>query len=100
MYGEGKTRGQISELQIEAATNQACAAVLPYVEATKDYLKLYFQGNYLHIRTLAEGGSQPNPNLSKIQNYNIPLPPLSEQHRIVAKIEELFAKLDCIEAKL
>ena len=30
----------------------------------------------------------------------IPLPPLAEQHRIVAKIEEPFAKLDLIEAEL
>jgi len=27
MYGQGKTRGQITELLIEAATNQACAAI-------------------------------------------------------------------------
>lgn len=30
----------------------------------------------------------------------IPLPPHQEQHRIVAKIEELFAQLDKIEASL
>ena len=28
MYGEGKTRGKVSELLIEAATNQACAALI------------------------------------------------------------------------
>lgn len=27
MYGQGKTRGQISELLIDACTNQACAAI-------------------------------------------------------------------------
>ena len=71
MYGEGKTRGQISELLIDAATNQACAAVCPYFEATKEYLKLFFEGNYLHIRALAEGGNQPNLSLGKIQNYGL-----------------------------
>ncbi len=98
MYGEGKTRGQVSELLIEAATNQACAAVLPYFEATKEYLKLFFEGNYLHIRTLAEGGNQPNLSLGKIQNYKIPLPPLAEQHRIVSEIERWFGWIDSIEA--
>lgn len=35
-----------------------------------------------------------------LHKIHFPLPPLSEQHRIVAKIEELFAQLDKIEASL
>ena len=97
MYGEGKTRGQISELLIDAATNQACAAVRPYSEATKKYLKLFFEGNYLHIRALAEGGNQQNLSVGKIQNYEIPLPPLDEQKRILDKAKELLLQIDNIE---
>ena len=37
MYGEGKTRGQISELKIDAATNQACAAIVPYNISTAQF---------------------------------------------------------------
>ena len=94
MYGEGKTRGQISELLIDAATNQACAAVCPYFEATKEYLKLFFEGNYLHIRALAEGGNQPNLSLGKIQNYEIPLPPLDEQKRILEQAKKLLLQVE------
>lgn len=97
MYGEGKTRGQISELLIDSATNQACAAVRPYSEATKKYLKLFFEGNYLHIRALAEGGNQQNLSVGKIQNYEIPLPPLDEQKRILDKAKELLLQIDNIE---
>ena len=41
--------------------------------------------------------TQPKLALFRIENVLIPLPPLPEQHRIVARIESLFAKLD--EAK-
>ena len=38
-------------------------------------------------------------NLSDLPNMLIPLPPLTEQHRIVAKIEELFAEIDKLKTK-
>ena len=42
----------------------------------------------------------PNLHLNDICKTIIPLPPLSEQQRIVTKIEELFAQLDCITTTL
>ena len=72
MYGEGKTRGQVAELGIEATINQACAAVV--VDETKAlivYVKLALQVNYLSMRELAEGGNQPNLNLSKVKDFQI-----------------------------
>jgi len=96
MYGEGKTRGQISELGIDAATNQACAAICPLRKELKNYIKLFFESNYLHIRALAEGGTQPNLNLGKISNYEIPLPPLSEQNRICSEVSYWFDLADTI----
>ena len=99
MYGEGKTRGQISELLIEAATNQACAAICPFSKETKEYVKIFFESNYLHIRTLAEGGTQPNLNIGKISSYNIPFPPIEEQNRIVEETKHWIALINIIEQK-
>ncbi len=60
MYGEGKTRGQVAELAIEATINQACAAVVvDEAQAVKEFIKITLKANYLEMRELAEGGNQP-----------------------------------------
>lgn len=52
------------------------------------------------ILKLAYGGAQPNISAKIISNFLLPLPPISEQQRIVAKIEELFSVLDSIKKSL
>ncbi|UTZ38109.1 restriction endonuclease subunit S [Vibrio campbellii] len=99
MYGQGKTRGQITELLESAGTNQACAAI-QLVELSQDhknYVKLFFRKAYLDLRSQAAGGAQPNLNVGKISNTVIPVPPLLEQHRIVAKVDELMTLCDQLE---
>jgi len=96
MYGQGKTRGQISELLIEATINQACAAIVLQKTAIeyRRYVKIFFEHAYERIRTLSAGGAQPNLNVEKVKMTLIPLPPIAEQHRIVAKVDELKALCD------
>lgn len=102
MYGQGKTRGQISEIVIPGATNQAIAAMVFYAssECVKKYLKYFFIKIYEEIRLLAEGAAQPNLNVGKIKETLVPLPPLSEQHRIVAKIDQLMALCDTLDQQI
>jgi type I restriction enzyme S subunit len=98
MYGEGKTRGQVAELGIDATINQACAAVLvDNTKALTAFVKLALQANYLNMRELAEGGNQPNLNLSKVKEFQIPLPALDVQAEIVNRVESLFNLADRIE---
>jgi type I restriction enzyme S subunit len=99
MYGEGKTRGKVSELLIDAATNQACAAIVMagLSASVRDYVKLFFLKNYEDIRRLSSGGVQPNLNLSHIKATAIPLPPLAEQHRIVAEVDRRFSLIREVE---
>ena len=100
MYGEGKTRGQVSELAIEATINQACAAIIVNEEKVyKKYLKMMLDANYLAMRELAEGGNQPNLNLSKIREFELPIPTLNQQIDIVRRVETLFALADRIETR-
>lgn len=102
MYGQGKTRGQITELKIEAATNQACAAISIYrfVDWFNQFVKIHFWKMYDEIRELARGGAQPNLNMDKIKSSIIALPPLDEQKAIVTKVEKLLALCDQLETQI
>jgi len=46
------------------------------------------------LESYAPATAQKNINLETLKNLLIPLSPITEQHRIVAKIEELFSELD------
>lgn len=99
MYGEGKTRGQISELDIEACTNQACAAlrVLGESKPLRQYVKLYFQYSYGSLRQKAKGGQQPNLNQTIIADTLIPIPPYKEIDRVIMFTSDCFDLVDIIE---
>lgn len=102
MYGQGKTRGQITELMVEACTNQACASIRLFSpdKLHRKYVKYFFEKIYDEIRELAAGGAQPNLNLSKVKETLLPLPPLAEQHRIVAKVDELMAICNQLKSRI
>ncbi len=92
MYGA--TIGKLGILDISATTNQACCACIPYEGMHNKYLFYYLMSMRRSYIGMAEGGAQPNISKEKIVNSLIPLPPLAEQKRIVAKIEELIPLVD------
>ncbi|MEO8411657.1 MAG: restriction endonuclease subunit S, partial [Propionivibrio sp.] len=51
-------------------------------------------------REKTTGGAAPRVNVATVKAYPIPLPPLAEQHRIVAKVDELMALCDRLKAEL
>lgn len=90
MYGQGKTRGQIGLLKIEACTNQAVAAIVPTKEVVdENYICLHLMLMYEHIRNMARGGNQANLNLSIVKSIQILLPPLPLQHLFAQRIEQI-----------
>lgn len=90
MYGQGKTRGQIGLLKIEACTNQAVAAIMPTKEVVDEiFLSQHLMLMYEHIRNMARGGNQANLNLSIVKSIQIFLPPLSLQHLFAQRIEQI-----------
>ena len=66
------------------------------------YIKTFFGSPcyWNQITDKSSGIGQPNVNGTSLANLFIPLPPLFEQKRIVAKIEELFSLLDQIQTNI
>ena len=62
----------------------------------------YYVFYYLKVNNMIGGKGIGLLGLSSnaLHKLHVPLPPINEQHRIVAKIEELFTQLDKIEASL
>ncbi|MFM0658612.1 restriction endonuclease subunit S [Paraburkholderia sediminicola] len=92
MYGA--TIGKLSIWGIDASTNQACAVGIPSEAIDKEYLYYFLLSEKETLIQAGKGGAQPNISQGIIKAWPIALPPLREQHRIVAKIEELLSELD------
>ena len=76
--------------------------VAPSEKINHSYLKLTM-GTSLYWKQLADntsGTGQPNVNATSLKSFILPLPPLAEQKRIVAKVDELMKLCDQVEANL
>ncbi|MFI8417872.1 restriction endonuclease subunit S [Serratia sp. NPDC078593] len=100
MIGQGKTRGQVAILDIEACHNQNTAALrVPEGFVVSEYLYFYLTKQYEETRRVGGGNNQQALNKSFVQSLEFPLPPYEEQTQIVRHVEELFALADNIEQK-
>ena len=99
MYGEGKTRGQCAELMIDAATNQALAAIVLQDNAVicKDFLLWFLTFNYEELRRKAAGGVQPNLNLNLVKTISVPYCDMDTQMKIISEIESKLTVCENIE---
>ena len=90
MYGA--TIGKLAVVGKELTTNQACCGCTPYL-IYNWYLFYFLMANRDTFIQKGNGGAQPNISRAKLIEYLIPLPPLKEQYRIIAQIENLFEQL-------
>lgn len=97
MYGA--TIGKTAILSVEGTTNQAVCACTPFNGVFNRYLLLTLKALKSNFIGQGAGGAQPNISREKIVATVTGLPPLAEQHRIVAKVDELMALCDRLEAR-
>lgn len=94
------TVGRTSILDIDAVHNEAIISIYPYVD-TENYFRDYL---FYILPIVTQWGDSKNAikgktlNSKSIANLMIPLAPLNELQRIVAKIEELLPYVDCYAA--
>ena len=85
----------IREEYLPANTNQALAIIKGTdVAIIPKLLQLQLEAFVAKVKSKARGGAMSNVSLEDLKNLLVYIPPLPEQHRIVAKIEELFSSLD------
>jgi type I restriction enzyme S subunit len=98
MYGQGKTRGKVGMLGIPAATNQACAAILPSQNVDRQFLHTQLTLMYEHLRAMGRGGNQENLNLGMIKSLEVLIPPshlVDEFIKILNRVNEMRSKTLC-----
>jgi type I restriction enzyme S subunit len=91
----GATTGKTGILGVDAATNQAICAIFPNKTIIgRDYLHWFLRFKRDDYLFKSFGGAQPNISQKLLKETKIPIPPLHEQHRIVAYLDLLQAKVD------
>jgi type I restriction enzyme S subunit len=97
----GATIGKLGVMTFPAATNQACANVIPddrLVEA--NYLFYYLLSERRNFIEQGQGGAQPNISQEIVRTHPFRLAPLAEQRRIMTKLEKLLGQVDACQQRL
>jgi len=99
MYGQGKTRGQVAILRIEATTNQACAAVILKNNYNPEFIYYFLFKEYENLRKLSNDGSQQNLSAGLIKQYKVSVTQFAEQEKIASFLGAVDARLTQLRRK-
>ena len=102
LNGQGKTRATVAILRVEAALNQSLVAMTPYSceRLLPEYLFWNLRGRYYSIRDITGQDQRRGLNMKLVGQLRLPIPPLAEQHRIVAKIDQLMSHCDELDKQI
>ena len=96
------TIGKCNLIDRECAFNQQINSMLPVAWVEPQYLLVAVRSSYFQEAAWERSSSTTIAILNKGKwvSIPIPIPPLAEQRRIVAKVEELMALVDALETQL
>ncbi|KAA1163308.1 restriction endonuclease subunit S [Pseudoalteromonas distincta] len=97
----GGSIGKSALVTERAAFNQQINCISPlYINSSFLYRALSSKSFYKSLLEKATGSATPIINRGKWEELLVPIPPVHEQHRIVAKVDELMALCDQLKARL
>lgn len=98
MIGQGRTRGQVGLLGIDASTSQNAAAILLDPEiAETNYVYQQLSFRYNEIRKLSNSGNHKNLNADLIRTIAFPIPDKSEQRKIASILSTWDRAIEALE---
>ena len=96
LAGQGKTKGMVAQLAIEATCNQSLAAITPENEISPRFLFWWLSSNYQNIRNLSGGDLRDGLNLDLIGDIQCPLPEIQEQRFIANFLDQETSRIDTL----
>lgn len=98
MYGA--TIGRLGVLGVDATVNQACCAFSGPRGIDTRYFYYTLWGQRNDIIRQAVGGGQPNISQTILRRWRVPQPPMDEQERVVAHLDEATDRIDAMLGKI
>ncbi|HGF5226149.1 TPA: restriction endonuclease subunit S [Vibrio parahaemolyticus] len=89
--------GYVAITSNELATNQGFKSVVPIFQELSEYIYYFLKRSGKFIDAEASGTTFKEVSGTVVSKVLTPLPPIAEQHRIVAKVDELMALCDQLE---
>lgn len=99
LAGQGKTKGMVAQMGIEATCNQSMAAICPRPPIQSRYLYWLLVSQYEHIRNMAGGEQRDGLNLEILGNIPCLIPLDAEQTAIAAYLDRETGRIDELVGK-
>lgn len=94
----GSTTGRTNIADFKACIGRGVAAIKPLVY--KKFVHYFVIHSKKTVFNLGKGSTFPNVSKDKIREITLGLPPLSEQNRIVEKVEDLLSMCDELQEQV
>jgi restriction endonuclease S subunit len=99
MYGQGKTRGQVGLLELDACTTQNSAAIQPRDGMDSEFLWQYLRSCYDRLRGAGAEGHISHLNLGYLGNFRVIKPSSAEQQEIAGILRTVDERISRSEQK-